>query len=229
MVYGHYGRPVLVFPSEAGRAWDFENNGMVGAVADLIEAGRIKLFCVDSHDRDSWSNQSLPIEDRARTHEAYERWIIEQVVPFIHWHTGGPQDIITHGCSMGAFHALNFALRRADLFPLAMAFSGNYNPTEWHSWGEPGLSTYFNNPTSYIPNLDGGHLDWLRDRLSVLLVVGRGAFEVENTNALPSTEAVAGMLQAKGIRCELDIWGEDTPHDWPSWRRQIAYHMPRFC
>ena len=31
--YGHYGRPVLVFPSEAGRAWDFENNGMVAAVA----------------------------------------------------------------------------------------------------------------------------------------------------------------------------------------------------
>ena len=30
--YGHWGRPVLGFPSEQGRAWDFENNGMVGAV-----------------------------------------------------------------------------------------------------------------------------------------------------------------------------------------------------
>ena len=44
--YGHYGRPVLVFPSEAGRAWDFENNGMVGAVSSLIDEGRIKLYCV---------------------------------------------------------------------------------------------------------------------------------------------------------------------------------------
>jgi esterase/lipase superfamily enzyme len=45
--YGHYGRPVLVFASERGRAWDFENNGMIGAVQDLIDAGRVKLYCVD--------------------------------------------------------------------------------------------------------------------------------------------------------------------------------------
>ena len=43
VVYGHYGRPVLVFPSEGGSAWDFENNGMVDAVGELLEAGRVKL------------------------------------------------------------------------------------------------------------------------------------------------------------------------------------------
>jgi len=31
--YGHWGRPVRVFPSERGRAWDFENNGMIAAAA----------------------------------------------------------------------------------------------------------------------------------------------------------------------------------------------------
>ena len=45
--YGHYGRPVIVFPSEQGRAWDYESNGMVGAVAHLIDDGRVKLYCVD--------------------------------------------------------------------------------------------------------------------------------------------------------------------------------------
>jgi esterase/lipase superfamily enzyme len=39
--YGHWGRPVLVFPSEQGRARDFENNGMIAAVAGLIDAGRV--------------------------------------------------------------------------------------------------------------------------------------------------------------------------------------------
>ena len=63
--YGHWGRPVLVFPSERGRAWDFENNGMVGAVADLIDAGRLKLYCVDSYDAASWSNHDIPLEERA--------------------------------------------------------------------------------------------------------------------------------------------------------------------
>ena len=64
--YGHWGRAVLVFPSEQGRAVDFESNGMVGAVAGLIDAGRLKLYCVDSFDAESWSNQQIPLEERAR-------------------------------------------------------------------------------------------------------------------------------------------------------------------
>ncbi len=64
--YGHWGRPVLAFPSERGRAWDFENNGMVGAVAGLIEAGRLKVYCVDSYDAASWSNSGIGVEERAR-------------------------------------------------------------------------------------------------------------------------------------------------------------------
>src|SRR2546421_4850066 len=83
MAYGHYGRPALVFPSEAGRAWDFANNGMVGAVADLIEAGRVKLYCVDSYDAGSWAAYDLPVEERAKRHARYESWIVHQGVPHI--------------------------------------------------------------------------------------------------------------------------------------------------
>jgi esterase/lipase superfamily enzyme len=81
--YGHWGRPVLVFPSGQGRAWDFENNGMVGTVKDLIDAGRLKLYCVDSYDAASWSNQDIPLEERARRHGRYESWIFDQVLPWI--------------------------------------------------------------------------------------------------------------------------------------------------
>ena len=82
IVHGHYGRPFLVFPSERGRAWDFENNGMVDAVRPLIDDGRCKLYCVTSHDADSWSNRSLSMEDRARRHAEYEQWIVDSVLPF---------------------------------------------------------------------------------------------------------------------------------------------------
>src|ERR1700753_4224461 len=61
--YGHWGRPVLVFPTSRGRAVDFENFGMVGAVADLIDAGRLKLYCVDSYDASSWFDQGIPLEE----------------------------------------------------------------------------------------------------------------------------------------------------------------------
>ena len=227
--YGHYGRPVLVFPSEQGRAWDLANNGMVEAVRQLVDGGRVKLYCVDSHDGATWSAAHLPMEERGRAHAGYESWILEQVVPFIRADSGGGAgDIMTTGCSMGAFHALNFAFKRADLFPLAMCMSGNYDPGAWRGWGERGDAVYFNSPLDYVGNLHGDHLDWLRTRLSVLLVCGQGQWE-DTTGSLESTKRMAGLLGEKGIRHELDLWGHDVPHDWPSWRAQFAHHLPRFC
>ena len=228
-VYGHAGRPVLVLPSEAGGAFDYENNGMVGAVADLIDQGRVVLYCAGSLDAATWADDTAPTEERARRHGAYTAWVVEQVVPFIHTDRGGPAEIITTGCSMGAYHALQLALQRADLVPLAIGLSGNYDPASMRPWGERGDATYFANPADYVPNLNGDHLEWLRSRLSVLLVVGQGDWETHPTGALPSTVAMAAALRSKGIRCELDVWGHDVPHDWPSWRAQIAHHLPRFC
>lgn len=226
--YGHWGRPVLVFPSEQGRADDFHQNGMVDAISGLLDSGRVKLYCVDSYDAQSWSNRSIPLEERAREHGRYESWILGEVVPFIHRDCGGALEIATLGCSLGAFHAANFALKRADLFPLALCFSGNYDPASWHGWGERGTEAYFNNPMDYVAHLGGEHLDWLRSRLSLLLVCGQGQWE-DTTGALESTRRFAALLSDKGIRRELDVWGHDVPHDWPSWHAQLAHHLPRFC
>jgi esterase/lipase superfamily enzyme len=233
LAYGQSGpatRPVLVFPTEGGNAWEYETSGMVDAVAGLVDAGRVKLFCVGSYDEASWSNAGAPLEERARAHGRYEAWILEQVVPWIHGDCGGgAPEIVTTGCSLGGYHAANFALKRADVFPLAVCLSGNYDPATWrHAWGERGDETYFNSPIDYVANLDGDHLDWLRERVSLLLVCGQGRWE-DTTGALESTLRLAERLRDKGIRHELDLWGHDVPHDWPSWRAQIAHHLPRFC
>jgi esterase/lipase superfamily enzyme len=226
--YGHFGRPLLLFGAEQGRAWDLEGTGMIDAVAELIEAGRVKLYCVDSYDGASWSNRAIALEDRARAHDAYEQWIVDRVVPAIHADLAGAQEIIVAGCSMGAYHAANFALRRADLFPLALCMSGSYDPSHWSAWGERGDAAYFHNPMDYLEHLGGDHLDWLRSRVSLVLVCGQGQWE-DTTGALDSTRALADLLARKGIRHELDLWGYDVPHDWPSWRAQFAHHLPRFC
>jgi esterase/lipase superfamily enzyme len=226
LAYGHWGRPVLVFPSEAGRAGDFESNGMIDAVADLVEQGRVKLYCVDSHDAQSWSDPGLPLEERARRHGEYEGWILDQVVPWIHEDCGGLVPIATVGASMGAFHAVNFALKHAHVFPQALALSGNYDPTSWHGWGEQGEQLYFNNPTAYVRNLHGEHLEWLRRQVWLVLVCGQGMWE-DTTGAQASTSALAGLLAEKGVPHELDVWGHDVAHDWPWWRRQLAHHLPR--
>jgi esterase/lipase superfamily enzyme len=229
LAYGRWGRPVLAFPTERGRAWEYENGGMVHAIAGLIDAGRVKLYCVDSYDEASWSNPAAPLEDRARAHGRYEAWVLEQVVPWVHADCGSAQEILAIGCSLGGYHAANFALKRADLFPLAVGLSGSYDPATWrHAWGERGDETYFNSPIDYVANLNGDHLEWLRARVSLLLVCGQGQWE-DTTGALDSTLRLAERLRDKGIRHELDLWGHDVPHDWPSWRAQIAHHLPRFC
>ena len=71
-------------------------------------------------------------------------------------------------------------------------------------------------------------VDWIRSQLSLLLICGQGQWE-DTTGALASTRRLAELLQSKGVRCEMDLWGYDVPHDWPSWRAQLAHHLPRFC
>jgi esterase/lipase superfamily enzyme len=227
IAYGHYGRPLVVFPSEQGQPWDFEANGMLGAIGELVGDGRVKVYCVSSFDAWSWADRSVPTEERARRHGHYERWIAEELAPFVQADSGGAGEIMLTGCSLGAYHAANFALKRADLFPLALCFSGVYDVAAT-GWGERGDAVYFNNPIDYVAHLDGDHLEWLRSRVSLVLVCGQGQWE-DTTGALESTKSFAGRLAEKGIRHELDLWGHDVPHDWPSWRAQIAHHLPRFC
>lgn len=227
--HGHYGRPMLVFPSEAGRAEDFANNGMLDAIRGLVDAGRVTLFCVDSIDGWTWSARDQPTEERARRHRVYHGWLEQSVLPHIAHEMGGWQtEIITCGASLGAYHAAHFTLQRADVAPLAIGMSGSYDPTSWRGWGDIGDATYFANPMAYVRGADGDHLNWLRSRASVLLIVGQGPFEWEPTKSYPSTLAFADVLREKGIPHQLDVWGYDSAHDWPWWQRQLAHHLPRF-
>ena len=227
VAYGHWGRPLLAFPSEQGSATDWEERGMVGAIEGLLDAGRVKLYCVSSYDSESWHAAGLPLEERARRHGAYEDWIVGQVASWIHEDCGGPAEIAVAGTSFGAYHAANFALRRADLFPLALCLSGVYDVSVV-GWGERGDAVYFQNPMDYVANLHGDHLDWLRSRVSLLLVCGQGQWE-DTTGALESTKLFGRLLQEKGFRAELDLWGHDVPHDWASWRAQLAHHLSPLC
>ena len=210
LVFGHWGRPVLVFPSQERSRYEWEEHGMVDAVRDLIDAGRVKLYCVDSWDAGTWHDDWLPREERARRHEGYEHWVVERV---------DGDDVITAGVSMGAFHAANLTLRHPQRFPLALCFSGIYD-VDAIGWGERGDSFYFNNPADYVQGLEGSPA-------ALLLVAGRGMWE-DTTGALEQTLRFASLLEARGIRHELDVWGEEAPHDWPAWRTQLAKHLPRF-
>lgn len=227
MAYGHYGPPVVFFPAECGEAWDFERTGLLAAVADLVEGGRMKVYAVDSYDTASWRNHGLSLEDRARAHQRFEDFVIADLVPAVHRDLGGPAPILLTGPSMGGFHAANLCLRRADLFPVALCLSGLYGLAHI-GWGERGDTFYFHNPMDYVENMDGEHLAWVQRSARLVLAAGTGLWEDDSASgALSSTLRFAEVLRRKGIPHELDVWGTDTPHDWPSWARMLVKHLPR--
>ena len=210
--YGHWGRPVLVFPSEQGRAWDYENNGMVDAVRPLIDEGRVKLYCVDSFDHATWSDDSDPARGAGPTARAIRR---------VDHRRGGARgsredspgaaeavvDRLQHGCLPRAPTSRSPARtcsRWRSACPAATT------PPQWHAWGERGEAAYFTNPHRLRrPTCRGRHLDWLRGRVHVVLTVRPGTLGGPPHRSLPEAHRMAGLLAERGIPHELDVWGHD--------------------
>ena len=122
---------------------------MVDAVGDLIEAGRVKVYGVDSFDSGSWYRARRAARG-ARAAARPLRGLDRQPGRAVHPRRLGRQrEIMVTGVSFGAYHAANFALRRADLFPLAICQSGVYDVSVVGG-GERGDAVYFNNPVDYV-------------------------------------------------------------------------------
>jgi esterase/lipase superfamily enzyme len=221
-VYGWFGKPILVFPAQGGRFYEFEDFGMVGAAEPFIEAGKVKLFTVDSLDNQSWANWGAHPADRARRHEAYDAYITAEVVPFMRQHSAGTeQKFATTGCSMGAYHAANFFFRHPDLFDSAIAISGLFQLSMFIGDYVDEL-VYLNSPLHYLPDLtDPWYLDQYR-RSQIVVGVGQGAWEEP---MLYDTRRLKEILEAKEIPARIDFWGHDVDHDWPWWRKMLPYFL----
>jgi esterase/lipase superfamily enzyme len=222
-VYGKEGKPVMVFPSSGGRFFEYEGFGMVEACRSFIEAGRIALVTVDSVDGQSWLNQSAHPADRARRHNEYDRYIVEEVVPFVHGHLPGPKTVLATGCSLGAYHAANFFFRHPDVFDGVIALSGVYHLSQYIG-GYMDDNVYFNTPLAYLPGLeDPWYLERYR-KSQIVFCVGQGAWEDE---MIKDTRAMEAILRSKDIPAWVDFWGHDVNHDWPWWRRQLPYFLSK--
>ena len=221
-VYGHYGQPIVVFPAQDGRFFDFENFKMIESCADLLEAGRIKIIAVDSVDRQSWTNNGAHPAERAQRHLDYERYITLEVAPFVQQHTG-LQTMWVSGCSMGALHSANFFVRRPDLFDGLIALSGLYD-LRLFIGDYRDENVYLNSPLKYLPNLnDPWHLERYR-RSKIVVAVGLGRWEED---AIRDTRALERILAGKSVPAWVDYWGHDVDHDWVSWRKMLPYFLEK--
>ena len=89
VVYGHWGMPLLAFPTSGGDEWELDGQSMVGALAEFIDGGRIKLFTVGSNGDQSFYNKGAHPFHRSWMQRQWDEYIRWEVIPFIHHHCGG--------------------------------------------------------------------------------------------------------------------------------------------
>lgn len=222
--YGHFGLPVVVFPSAGGMAHEWHQHGMIDVLAPWIDEGRIKVYCPESNVAEAWTRKETPLAWRLERHAAYERFVLDELVPFVRRDCAGADVPLTaFGCSLGATYAALFALKFPETFPRALCMSGRYLATALTD-GEMSDALYFNSPLHFVPNLEGEALDRVRRNTHLTLVCGQGKWE---EGCIEETIALGRVLARKAIPSMTDIWGTDVVHDWDWWARELAYHTRR--
>ena len=217
LLYGHSGEPVLLLPTSRGRFYQNEDFGLVGAIADRIQAGRYLVVCADSVDEESWLNRYIHPHDRVARHAAWESYLLHEVVPLVRNRSSGGR-LTLAGCSFGGFHAYNVGLRHPDIFQRLISMSGKFE-TEGFLDGYHDDSVYFHSALQWLPNVsDPGHISALQ-HVEMILAAGEHDF------CRASTERLSGVLWGKGIGNHLSIWNGGT-HDWPVWRQMIRAYLP---
>jgi esterase/lipase superfamily enzyme len=221
--FGSHGKPVLVFPSMAGRFYEFEDFGMIEAVKDLIDLGSYQFFTVDSIDQQSWLNENISPGVRARRHEDYDRYITREVVPFIFQRCGNNMKLLTTGVSMGGYHSGNFFFRHPDIFDSLISLSGVFQLRRFIG-DYMDENVYFNSPLLYLPELTDSWYLHQYQQSSIIICVGQGEWEKEMLEDIHKLQAI---LENKQIPAWVDYWGYDVSHDWPWWRKQLPYFLKR--
>ena len=88
LVFGNGGFPVILFPTSRGSYYQNKDQGLVETARWFLENQRVKIYCPDSLDAESWYNKSASPAQRAWRHTIYERLILEEIVPRMLHDTG---------------------------------------------------------------------------------------------------------------------------------------------
>lgn len=214
--FGHGGARVIAYPTSQGRFYEWEDRGMVDALREHLDRGWIQLYCVDAVDSESWYAHHRPLDERARRQDAYERYVLDEVIPLT-WHKNRTPYLIVTGASFGAYHAVDLALRHPGAVNRVIGLSGLYDIkqlTRGHS-SEP---IYHHDPSHFmIHEHDPGRIEALR-KLDIIMAIGRDDPHRQDN------EHLSGVLWSKGIWNALRIW-DGWCHDWPWWRDMIRRYI----
>ena len=216
LIFGHAGARVLVFPTSQGRFYEWEDQGMMGALAEPLERGWLQLYCVDSVDAESWYAKHRHPSDRGRRHTAYDEYLVREVLPLSAHRNPNPY-LIAAGASFGAYHALAFGLRHPEAVGRILGMSGRYDITEM-TGGFRDTDIHFASPPHIIEHeSDEGRLAAIR-RIDIILAIGR------DDPSYADNERITRLLWQRGIPHAFRVW-DGWAHDWPWWKSMVVRYI----
>lgn len=221
--WGHFGQPVLVFPTAGGDAEEIERWKMLVVLDPLVQAGKIKVYSCDSIGGQVWFGKEGTPQFRMWMQNQFHQYVKHEVVPAIRKDVNDPNALIwATGASIGAFHSVAMVCRFPDLFSRALPMSGTFNIMRFIEVDRYTDDYFVSSPLQFVPTLSGPHLDLLRKRF---ILFASGAGRAEN---MGETWAMANVLGAKGIPNRVDPWGPEWHHDWPTWRKMLPQYLTQW-
>ena len=212
LTFGHGGYPIILFPTSKGRHFENKDFKLIEAASWFINNGKVKIYCPDSIDADSWYNKSIHPGHRAHNHSLYDRMILEEVVSRAKNETGAWK-VGVAGCSFGAYHATNFAFRHPEVVGYLFNMGGAYD-IRMQLDGYYDDTCYYNNPPDFVQGLNNPAL------YDIGMVFGVG----EHDFCLQDNIRMSEILHRKGVQHWLDIRAGGN-HDWPVWREMFPTYL----
>ena len=226
-IYGHAGKPMLIFPSSEGRFYQYEDSGMIGAISDFINEGKIQVWTVDSIDSEAYFSKHWDKLKLNELHNKYFEYITHEIIPSIiktskKNNKRKKLNLIISGCSFGAFHAANYFFKNPKDIDTVIGLSGVYSTDMFfHDYTHEEIKE--NSPVDYLKKADKKTIKKYQ-KASLIFCCGQGAYEDE---MLYDTYRLGEVLDSINVPAWIDIWGKDVDHDWPWWQKQIKYFLEK--
>ncbi len=204
-VIGNWGYPILMFPSSGGQYDQNSDFGLTDSVMQMVDAGKIKLYNIETIDAMTFYGEDLPEDVSIHNYDMYMQFLQNELIPYI-CNECNTDKLATAGVSFGGFHAGNTAFRFPEVVSHLIAMSAVFSIRSFvKNLQDPKI--YFNCPEEFMPNENAAKYSNLKIVLSTS----------DWDSCKPKNENMASILDSKGI----PYWYDEKKwikHDWPLWK-----------
>jgi esterase/lipase superfamily enzyme len=219
--WGHFGKPVLLFPTAGGDFLECERFLMIRVLEPLIDAGRIKVYACGSISGEGWLDKEAAPWHKSWLQARFDEYLVNELLPHIQRDSGGERGFVATGASLGAYNAMNAATKHPEWFDLAIGMSGTYDFDRWMG-GHRDQNYYYNQPMYFLAGLDDARTLAQLRKVRFVVATGQGRAEAPDESV-----RLAKLLESKGAEVSLEIWAEDAHHDWPTWRTMLPMFLDK--